>query len=155
MNWQKWAPLVAGVALAATGQTDVHAHAVASKTTKISRVILYAGNPGKTLAAGYTTIERKRVGCFYSLCTFAMSIMANVGEATCKDEWAIVGLVDGRPVDGGPLLESLPNGGNTQTHTWQGIYNAAQGYHTLTFQLYLPCAANANQWSVRYLITRP
>jgi hypothetical protein len=84
-----------------------------------------------------------------------MSIMSNVGTATCKSEWAIVGLVDGNYVDGGPLLESLPNAGETQTHVWQGIHTVGAGTHTITFQLYLPCSANANQWSVRYLTTTP
>ena len=149
---QKWAPLLAGAALAVSGLTNAHAHGT-PVTTKLKNVFLDAGNPGKTLNSGNTTIESTQVVCIYSDCTFAMSIMANVGQATCKDEWAIVGLVDGHKVDGGPLLESLPNEGNTQTHTWQGIYTTGSGSHTLTFQLSLPCPANANQWSVRYLIT--
>jgi hypothetical protein len=35
------------------------------------------------------------------------------------------------------------------------VYTVGVGNHTITFQLYLPCSANANQWSVRYLITTP
>ena len=155
MNWQKWAPLMAGAALAASGLTNAHAHAFMPETTKIKYVIVNAGNLGKTLNAGNTTIDQQTVYCDYSSCTLAMSIMANVGQATCKNEWAIVGLVDGVSVDGGPLVDALPDGGVTQTHGWQGIYTTPFGSHTLTFQLYLPCAANANQWSVRYLLTRP
>ena len=92
---------------------------------------------------------------YFNGCTFAMRIMANVGQATCKGEWAIVGLVDGNSVDGGPLVEALPSTGNTQTNVWQGVYSAGAATHTITFELYLPCPANANQWSVRYLITEP
>lgn len=155
MIWRTTAPLIVGAIMAAAGVTNVQAHAVASETHAIKRVILQAGNLGKTLASGYTTVEHKDIWCGYSTCTFAMSIMANVGEATCKGEWAIVGLVDGNSVDGGPLLEALPNAGSTQTHMWQGIYTAYEGYHNVEFQLYLPCSANANQWSLRYLVTTP
>src|SRR5215469_13111591 len=156
MNWQTIAPLIVGAIMTTSGTANVQAHAVTSVTSKIGSVVLDAGNVGETLASGYTTIEQKTIWCgHYSGCTFAMSIMASVGEATCKSEWAIVGLVDDSSVDGGPLLEALPNPGSTQTHMWQGIYTAGLGYHTVTFQLYLPCSANAYQWSVRYLVTIP
>ncbi|HLY05795.1 MAG TPA: hypothetical protein VKR31_08620 [Rhizomicrobium sp.] len=155
MNWRTTASLIAGAIMAASGMNDGWAHGVAAVSHTIKRVVLQAGNVNRTLPSGYTTIEHRDVWCGYMTCTFAMSIMANVGEATCKGEWAIVGLVDGNSVDGGPLLEALPNAGNTQTHTWQGIYAVDEGYHNVQFQLYLPCSANANQWSVRYLVTTP
>lgn len=156
MKWQTVAPLIAAAIMAASGTRNVQAHVATAQTVKIRRVVLESGNPGKTLNSGYTTMQQSTVSCsYYSNCTFAMSIMANVGEATCKEEWAIIGLVDGNSVDGGPLVEELPGNGNTQTHVWQGVYSVPPGYHTLTFQLYLPCAANANQWSVRYLIAKP
>lgn len=155
MNWQKTVPLIVGAIMAASGVTNVQAR-TAGVTTKIKRVILDAGNVGRTLGSGYTTIEHQEVWCgSYSSCTIAMSIMANVGEATCREEWEIVGLVDGNSVDGGTQLDVLPLAGNTQTRTWQGVYSVAEGYHTVSFELYLPCSANANQWSVRYLITKP
>jgi hypothetical protein len=117
--------------------------------------ILESGNPERTLSQGYSTIETATVVCHYATCTLGLSIMSNVGQATCKNEWAIVGVVDGNSVDGGPLLESLPNAGETQTHVWQGVYSMTTGSHTIAFELYLPCAANANQWSVRDLIATP
>lgn len=156
MNGRGIAALIAGAMMLASGIGNVQANAVATVTYKVKHVVLEAGNLGKTLASGYTTIEQENVSCgHYGTCRFAMSIMANVGEGTCTGEWAIIGLVDGNSVDGGPLLEALPKAGNTQTHIWQGVYSTGSGYHTITFQLYLPCSANANQWSVRYLITKP
>ena len=155
MNWRTTAPLIAGAIMVTGGVTNGWTHAVTTETHTIRRVVLEAGNLGKTIPEGYTTIQHKDIWCGYSTCTFALSIMANVGEATCKDEWAIVGLVDGNSVDGGPLLEALPNAGSTQTHTWQGIYVTNEGYHNVAFELYVPCAVNANQWSVRYLVTSP
>lgn len=117
--------------------------------------VLESGNPGATLAKGYSTIETATAVCNYATCTLGLSIMSNVGQATCKNEWAIVGVVDGNSVDGGPLLEALPSPGLTQTHVWHGLYSVKTGSHTIAFELYLPCAANANQWSVRYLIATP
>jgi hypothetical protein len=153
MSWYRSAALIAGGAIALAGIAGDHAHA---NTSKIQGVVLDAGNPGKTLSAGYSTIEQATVHCsIYRSCTLQMRVMANVGSATCKSQWAIVALVDGNSVDGGPLLDTLPNAGNTQTDIWQGIYTTATGAHTITFQLYLPCAANINQWSVRYLVTKP
>ena len=141
----------------ATGIACAHASEPSADTTihHQKNLILESGNLGKTLTKGYTTIEQASMYCGYSSCTIGMSIMSNVGTATCKSEWAIVGLVDGNYVDGGPLLESLPNAGETQTHVWHGVYTVGAGSHTISFQLYLPCSANANQWSVRYLTTTP
>ena len=156
MNWRKIVPLIAGATIAVSWITNVQAHAVTTETHDIRSVVLDAGNLGKTLSEGYTTIEQATVSCIAQSCTLAMRIMANVGTATCKQQWAIVGFVDGNYVDGGPLLQTLPNGGKTETNIWQGIYTV--GYstqHTITFQVYLPCSANINQWSVRYLITKP
>jgi hypothetical protein len=155
MDLRNLVPFVA--AMAATGIACSHASEPSAATTEhlLKSVILESGNPGNTLTKGYSSIEQASVYCGYSVCTLGMRIMSNVGTATCKSEWAIVGLVDGNYVDGGPLLESLPNAGETQTHVWQGMYTVGVGNHTITFQLYLPCSANANQWSVRYLLTAP
>ena len=149
MNGRRIVVLVAGAIIAA-------APAGAAQRHKIRHVILDSGNPGETLSKGYTTIEQTTIHCSsYTSCTLAMRIMANVGQPTCKGEWAIVALVDGHYVDGGPLVEALPSAGNTQTNVWQGIYKTGAYYNTIAFELYLPCPANANQWSVRYLITEP
>jgi len=139
--------------LAAVATLACSAAAATTTSHKVINTVLESGNLGQTLSSGYTTIETAGVKCTYSTCTVSMQIMANVGKATCTSEWAIVGLVDGNSVDGGPLLEALPAAGNVQTHVWQGIYTTGGGYHTLTFQIYLPCSANADQWSVRYLVT--
>ena len=149
MNGRRIGVLVAGtiISVAPAGAAQLH---------KVKQVILDAGNPGKTLSTGYTTIEQTTIQCTIGFaCTLAMRIMANVGQATCKGEWAIVGQVDGNSVDGGPLVEALPSAGNTQTNVWQGVYTVlGTTTHKITFQLYLPCSANLNQWSVRYLVTR-
>jgi hypothetical protein len=147
----------AAAVMVATGIACAHAREPSAVTTRHhpKSVVLEAGNLGKTLSKGYSTIEQASVYCGYSRCTFGLSMMANVGTATCKSEWAIVGLVDGNYVDGGPLLETFPNAGKTQTHVWQGVYTVSSGSHTITFQVYLPCSANVNQWSVRYLTTAP
>ena len=149
MNGRRILLLLAGAIMAVT-------HAAAAQPHKITHVVLDAGNPGETLSAGYSTIKQSTVPCsYYNTCTLAMRIMANVGQATCNGEWAIVGLVDGNTVDGGPLVEALPSAGNTQTNIWQGMYTIlGTTTHKVTFQLYLPCSANLNQWSVRYLTTR-
>jgi hypothetical protein len=155
MDLRIFVPFVA--AMAATGIACAHASEPSAATTRHhpKSIILESGNLGKTLTKGYSNIEQASVYCGYSVCTLGLSMMSNVGTATCKSEWAIVGLVDGNYVDGGPLVESLPNAGETQTHIWHGVYTVGVGNHTITFQLYLPCSANANQWSVRYLITTP
>lgn len=157
MDSRKIMPFVTVASMLAAGLSSVQAKAPSTETVnhKFTNVVLESGNPGKTLSKGYTTIEQATVSCYYNACTLGLSIMANVGEATCKSEWEIVGLVDGNYVDGGPLLDALPNPGETQSHVWQGLYTVRGGTHTITFQLYLPCSANANQWSVRYLVTRP
>ena len=149
MNGRRIGVLVAGTII-------VGAPAGAAQLHKVKQVILDAGNPGKTLSTGYTTLEQTTIQCTIGFdCTLAMRIMANVGQATCKGEWAIVGQVDGNSVDGGPLVEALPSAGNTQTNVWQGMYTIlGTTTHKVTFQLYLPCSANLNQWSVRYLTTR-
>ena len=149
MNWRRIVLVAAGTIIAA-------AHGDAAQPHKITHVVLDAGNPGETLSSGYSTVEQATVPCsYYNTCTLAMRIMANVGQATCKGEWAIVGLVDGNSVDGGPLVEALPSVGNTQTNVWQGTYTIlGTTTHKIAFQLYLPCSANLNQWSVRSLVTR-
>ena len=155
MNRRKLALLVVG-AVAMSGSTNLPANAGAAQRHKIRHVVLDAGNLGKTLSKGYSTIEQTTIHCNSRVgCTFAMRIMANVGQATCKGEWAIVGLVNGTKVDGGPLVEALPSAGNTQSYVWQGIYKTNSYYNTVAFELHLPCSANANQWSVRYMITEP
>src|SRR5262249_4832381 len=105
-------PLVAGAIMAVTPAGAAQLH-------KITHVVLDARNPGETLSSGYSTIDQTTVLC---RCTLAMRIMANVGQATCSGEWAIVGLVDGHYVDDGPLVEALPSAGHTQTNVWQGAY---------------------------------
>jgi hypothetical protein len=157
MNSHRISLLLAGTVTIA-GMVGAQAHSPFAPAEKhvLKNVVLDSGNPGTTLSKGYTTLEQATVSCGnYYGCTLAMRIMANVGTATCTSDWAIVGLVDGNSVDGSPLQESLPRAGNTQSNVWHGVYNVAFGSHTITFQLYLPCAANANQWSVRYLIAVP
>ena len=149
MNGRRIVVLLAGAII-------VGAPAGAAQRHKVRHVILDSGNPGETLSKGYSTIEQTTTTCNSRVgCTLAMRIMANVGQATCKGEWAIVGLVNGTNVDGGPLVEALPSAGKTQTNVWQGIYKTGAYYNTISFELHLPCPANANQWSVRYLITKP
>lgn len=146
-------PLVAAIAaaVAAPGQSP----AATSPSHKALYEVLNSGNPGQTLSAGFTTIDTESVKCSYSTCTVSMEIMQNVDKATCTDEWAIVGLVDGNSVDGGPYQNILPTSGKYQTRSWQGQYTMSQGTHTLAYQINLPCSANANQWSVNYLMTTP
>ena len=157
MNRRKIALLVVGsVAMSGIANLPANANAGAAQRHRIRHVFLDAGNPGETLSTGYSTIEQTTIHCSsYLGCTLAMRIMANVGQATCNGEWAIVALVDGHNVDGGPPVEALPSAGKTQTNVWQGTYSAGSYSHTITFELYVPCPANANQWSVRYLITAP
>lgn len=142
-------PVIGCLTLALGIQAD------AAATHSVLGVVLDSGNPGNTLSTGYNTMETTSAKCTKTSCTVAMSIMASVSAATCTKEWAIVGLVDGNSVDGGPLQEELPHGGNQETRTWQGIYPIANGTHTLAFQIYIPCPVNADQWSVAYLITTP
>jgi len=131
--------------------------AAASCTTphKVVSTILESGNPGQTLSSGNTTMETATTKCPRTTCTVSMEIMANVGKATCTDEWKIIGLVDGNSVDGGPYLSQLPGSGRYQTRNWQGQYTLANGRHTFAFQIYVPCSANAYQWSVNYMLTTP
>ena len=119
------------------------------------KIVLDSGNSGQTLSTGYNTIETASAKCAYSSCTFSMNIMSSVSNATCTEEWSIVGLVDGNSVDGGPYQNGLPNSGNQQTRVWQGQYTVGYGKHTIAFQLYVPCPTTADQWAVNYLITTP
>jgi hypothetical protein len=144
--------LAAGVA----GGIATGAAATTTPTHKLLATVLESGDTGQTLPAGYTTMEVATVKCPYYTCTIAMSIMSSVGKATCTNEWAIVGLVDGSVVDGAPLQGALPNSGKTQTRTWQGVSTTVgNGKHTAAFQIYVPCSANAYQWSVDYMVTTP
>lgn len=143
------------VPLCATGDASAR-----NSTTVIHTVlgaILQSGNPGQTLSQGYTTIDTESMQCVYSEgCTLGMTIMSAVSKATCtQKEWAIVALVDGNSVDGGPFVDSLPGSGKTQTRNWEGAYTVSNGTHTITFELYVPCPTTADQWSVDYLITTP
>jgi len=142
-------PFTAGVVLALAGTaegTTIH---------KVVSTVLESGNTGQTLSTGYTTMETATVNCGYSSCTVSMDIMSSVGNATCTNEWAIVGLVDGNSVDGAPSQNQLPGNGKQQTRNWQGQYLVTNGKHTLAFQIYVPCPVNAYQWSVDYLVTTP
>lgn len=153
--------LMAGAAIAASGTGLAASPAVGasfSANMKPRSVVLESGNPQQTLGKGVSTMETATISCpssLYARCSLSLSIMANVGSSTCKDEWGILGLVDGNSVDGGPLTEQLPIVGNTQTNLWQGTYTVGEGNHTVAFQLYMPCPANANQWSVRYIVNVP
>lgn len=142
-------PLAAVVILACS------AAGATTTSHKVVNTILESGNTGQTLSSGYTTMETAGSRCTYSTCTVSMQIMASVGKATCSSEWAIVGLVDGNSVDGSPYQSDLPSDGKFQTRTWQGQYTVSNGNHTLAFQIYLPCSANAYQWSVNYMLTTP
>ena len=145
-------PIAAGVAVALAAPTTAPA---SSTTHKVLNTILESGNTGQTLATGYTTMETATDKCGYSSCTVSMEIMANVGKSTCSGEWAIVGLVDGNSVDGGPYQSGLPGSGKYQTRDWQGQYTVSSGSHTFAFQIYVPCPVNAYQWSVNYMLTTP
>lgn len=156
MNWCTGVLTVFGAVLAAGALAHAEGSDAQSVHHKLDRVVLDAGNLGKTLPQGYSTIEDAAVECTnFSGCTLSLSILANVGTATCKDEWAIDGEVDGVSVDGAPMQAPLPIPGTTRTELWQGDWHVVRDPHTITFQVYLPCAANINQWSVRYLITEP
>lgn len=136
------------VSLACAGEAS------ATVILRPANIVLESGNPGQTLSAGYTTLETAMVRCAdVAGCVLGLNIMSTVGQATCANEWAIVGLVDGNSVDGGPLVDPLPGPGKTQTRNWQGVYAIAFGNHTIVFQNYVPCPATAYQWSVRYLMT--
>lgn len=154
MNSRAFLPVLAVTAAMATSLANA-ASSSSTETHKPSAAILDAGNPGTTLSTGYTTLDQATVTCSSGSCTLSMQIMSNVSDATCKSEWAIVALVDGNSVDGGPLVEGLPSVGYAQSQLWQGEYPVSQGTHTITFELYVPCPADANQWSARYLVTTP
>jgi len=162
MNWLRKPTLLGGMVLMIGAQaihnpaTAEGAVAPSTTTHKIVDVVLQSGDPQQTLQTGYSTMETATVSCKSSTCTLAMSIMSNIGEATCtQEEWAIVGLVDGNSVDGGPLQNGVPNNGNYQSRSWQGIYTVANGKHTIAFQIYAPCEVTAYQWSVSYIVTTP
>ena len=141
--------------LAAVATVAFSTAAEATTLHKVLNTILESGNTGQTLSSGTTTMETASAKCAWSSCTVSMQIMANVGQATCTNEWAIVALVDGVSVDGSPYQSSLPSNGKYQTRTWQGQYTMAAGKHTFAFQIYVPCAVNAHQWSVNYMVTTP
>ena len=142
-------------AIAAAAACALAMPASATTTHKVLSTILESGNTGQTLGSGYTTMETAGAQCYSATCTVSMQIMATVGNATCTDLWKIVGLVDGTSIDGGPYQSGLPKSGNYQVRIWRGEYPVSRGSHTLAFQLYLPCSANAYQWSVDYMITKP
>ena len=151
MPVHKILPLTAVMAVAVA----ISGTAGATTTHKLLTTVLESGNTGQTLSTGYTTMETASLRCSYSSCTVSMNIMANVGNATCTNEWAIVGLVDGNSVDGGPYVSQLPSNQKFQTRNWQGQYTIGSGNHTLAFQLHVPCPVNAYQWSVNYTLTTP
>lgn len=154
-------PLFAGVTLLVgvqTGSSAVQAatHRPSNGLSRVVDVVLESGDPQQTLQTGYTTMETATVNCKYSTCSFAMSVMANIGNATCtQKEWAINGLVDGTSVDGGPDVGAVPASGVRQSRSWQGFYQTGYGRHVLAFQLNVPCAVTAYQWSVDYAVTTP
>ena len=136
--------ILAGGAAAAVGTTV---------RLKPVNMVLASGNPSQTLATGYTTMETATVTCPSGYgCVVGLNVMQAVGQATCTSEWAIIGLVDGDSVDGGPMVDALPGSDKTQTRNWQGAYSISYGTHTIAFQVYVPCPATAYQWSVSYLL---
>jgi hypothetical protein len=163
MNFLRSAMLLGGVVVV-IGAQAIHSPVTAegavvpskAPTHKIVDVVLQSGDPQQTLQTGYTTMETATVSCKSSSCTLAMSIMSNIGQSTCtQEEWGIVGLVDGNSVDGNPLQGAVPNNGNYQSRSWQGIYTVSSGRHTIAFQIYAPCDVTAYQWSVSYIVTTP
>src|ERR1700761_4058963 len=96
-------PFIAAGAILATLPSSVQAKVPFTATVghKVTQVLLESGNFGRTLSKGYTSINQTTVSCSNPSCTLGLSIMANVGDAACKSEWAIVGQVDGDDVDGG------------------------------------------------------
>jgi hypothetical protein len=143
------------MAVATALTLGVSGSAGATIVHKLLNTVLESGNTGQTLSKGYTTMETASVKCGYSSCTVSMNIMASVANATCTNEWAIVGLVDGNSVDGAPYVSQLPKAGINQVRNWQGQYTVSNGNHTIAFQLYVPCPVNAYQWSVSYMLTTP
>src|SRR5689334_22652523 len=104
MHSRNFLPFVAVAVAVAAGFAYAHARVLSATTTihKLKNIVLESGNLGRTLNKGYNTIEQASISCnYYPGCTLGMNIMSNVGTATCKSEWAIVGLVDGNSVDGG------------------------------------------------------
>lgn len=147
--------LLSCVALA-LGSAQPGAGNAATVIRHVVGVYLQSGNTGQTLSDGHTTMESTTISCGYpSGCTLGMKVMSTVGLATCVKQWAIVGLVDGNSVDGGPPVDALPANDITQTRNWQGVYAVAHGSHTVSFQIYVPCAVTAYQWSVSDLVTTP
>jgi hypothetical protein len=162
MNWLRKAMLFGSMMLVIGAQAVQDCAAAEGATVpgtpvhKIVDVVLESGNPKQTIQSGYTTMETATVSCRYSSCTLAMSIMSNISDATCsQEEWAIIGLVDGNSVDGGPDQGAVPLNGNYQSRSWQGVYSVGNGRHTIAFQIYAPCSVNANQWSLSYAVTTP
>ena len=159
MIWCRISHAIWGLALAfllGASSEPVAARSSAAAESHIISTVLESGNPHQSLRSGDTTIEVANVSCDYSIgCSVEMTIMASLSNASCQNEWAILGLVDGNSVDGGPLQNELPRPGNQQTARWQGSVKVPIGSHTLAFQLYVPCSATADQWSVNYTLARP
>lgn len=161
MTWRKTLQIGCAAALATAQLAYSQSSAARSSVTEGASPILIntfldSGNPQTTLSVGNTTLETAQTNCLYGTrCTLAMTIMASVGAATCTKEWAIIGLVDGNAVDSEPLQNPLPHDGNQQTARWQGAAKLSHGDHTATFQIYVPCPATAEQWSVKYDLTVP
>jgi hypothetical protein len=147
MKWNRLLPGGGGAALALAIQC------ASANAAQSLGAVLESGNPGATLTKGYTTMETATVQCNGgSGCMLSMRIMSNIGNAHCTGQWAIVGLIDGNSVDGGPFQDVVGNNQYTHTGTWQGAIQVGEGTHTVTFQLNVPCTVKANQWSVRYLM---
>ena len=148
-----------GAALALASLADEAGAAAPAGNTVLLKpvsIVIASGDPGKTLATGHTTIDTESIYCPSGYgCVLGLNIMSAVGSATCTNEWSINGLVDGNSVDGGPLVDALPGSDKTQTRNWQGSYSVAFGNHTVVFQIYVPCPATAEQWSVSYLVAKP
>src|SRR5579862_4054941 len=116
---------------AAIATLALSASAGATTLHKVVSTVLESGNPNQTLSRGNTTIETAQAKCPNFSCTVSLQVMVNVGQATCTDEWKIIGLADGNSVDGGPYVSQLPASGKYQTRSWQGQATISNGNHTL------------------------
>lgn len=90
-------------------------------------------------------------------CTVTDEMVVQAGNNTIGgNRWALVGLLDGNYIDGGPFVGELLTDSNYSVATWTSAAGSvAPGKHTLQSQIYTDDGATLANWGITYRLYKP
>lgn len=124
--------------------------------SRIKKEYFDTGSPGSALASGPNTEESATVNCpGPSTCTFYIDVMDQIETSTIGSGcWAIVVVVDGNYVDGGPCTNQVAN--VLDTRSWTGQYpGLAPGNHTVELQTFVNAPGSQWRWTIHDVVAVP